>query len=166
MDVPLWVWWLTIGVTAVVFVVDVLVVGRRPHEPSRRELTLALSTFIGAALLFGLGVWYFAGGGYAKEFYAGWLTEYSLSVDNLFIFILILSAFAVPRVLQQRVLLIGIVGALVMRGIFIALGAALIARFSWMFLIFGAILLLTAWGVLRDARRGGHARERSAANRG
>ncbi len=90
------------------------------------------------------------------EYYTGYLVEKSLSVDNLFIFILILTSFAVPRVLQQRVLLIGIVGALVMRGAFIAVGAALIARFSWMFLLFGAILLFTAWTVLRDARSGEH----------
>ncbi|PZU46935.1 MAG: tellurium resistance protein TerC, partial [Arsenicicoccus sp.] len=101
-------------------------------------------------------VWRSHGSEIGLQYYTGYLVEKSLSVDNLFIFILILTAFAVPRVLQQRVLLIGIIGALLMRGAFIALGAALIARFSWMFVIFGVILLVTAWGVLRDARQGGH----------
>ncbi len=144
MDVPAWVWWVTIGLTTVVFVVDVLIVGRRPHEPSRRELAVALGGYIGAAMIFGLGVWGFAGGGYAKEFYAGWLTEYSLSVDNLFIFIIIMGKFTVPRELQQKALLIGIILALVFRGIFIAVGAAAIAQFSWIFYFFGAFLVYTA----------------------
>ncbi len=145
MNVPLWVWWLTIGATAAVFVVDILIVGRRPHEPSRRELSVALTTYIGAALLFGLGVWAFAGGGFAKEFYAGWLTEYSLSVDNLFIFIIIMSRFAVPREFQQKALLIGIVLALLFRAVFIAVGAAAIAQFSWVFYFFGAFLIYSGF---------------------
>ncbi len=143
MNVPTWLWWTTIGITVVIFTVDILIVGRRPHEPSKRELIVALSTYIGMALLFGLGVLYFSGGDYATQFYAGWLTEYSLSVDNLFIFIIIMNKLAVPRQYQQEALLIGIILALVFRGIFIALGAAVIANFSWVFYLFGAFLIYT-----------------------
>lgn len=148
-------WWITLGAVVALLAVDFLLT-RRPHEVSLREAIAWSVFYVALPLIFGIWVWRAHGSEIGLQYYTGYLVEKSLSVDNLFIFILILSAFAVPRVLQQRVLLIGIVGALVMRGIFIALGAALIARFSWMFLIFGAILLLTAWGVLRDARRGGH----------
>src|SRR3954465_13848443 len=106
MHVAPWVWWLTIGLTVAILAVDVFVLGRRPHEPSRREVTVALAVYIGAAILFGAGGWFFAGHEYGTEFSAGWLTEYSLSVDNLFIFIIIMSRFAVPREMQQEALLI------------------------------------------------------------
>ena len=143
MNVPTWVWALTLGVTVALLLVDVLVVGRRPHEPSRREVTLALSLFIGLAVAFGIGVWLLAGPRYGTEFFAGWLTEYSLSVDNLFIFLLIMSRFGVPKAYQQKSLLIGIVLALVFRAVFIAIGAAAIVRFSWIFYLFGAFLIWT-----------------------
>lgn len=138
------VWWLTIGITTVLLLVDVLVIGRRPHEPSRREVTIALASFIGLAVLFGIGIFVFSGSRYGTEFFAGWLTEYSLSVDNLFIFLIIMSKFGVPRAYQQTALLIGIVIALVMRGIFIFLGAAAIENFSWVFYLFGLFLVYTA----------------------
>ena len=143
MDVPTWVWWTTILVTSALLLFDVIVLGRRPHEPSRKEVTVALSIYIGLAIVFGLGVWFFAGHQYGTEFFAGWLTEYSLSVDNLFIFIIIMARFGVPRQYQQEALLIGIVLALIFRGIFIALGAAVIANFSWVFYLFGAFLVWT-----------------------
>jgi tellurite resistance protein TerC len=144
-DVPSWVWWLTIGLTTAVLLVDVAIIGRRPHEPSRRELVTALGTYISAAVLFGAGVWAISGARYGKEFYAGWLTEYSLSVDNLFIFLIIMSKFGVPRQYQQKALLIGIVLALVFRGTFIAVGAAAISTFSWIFYLFGAFLVYTGF---------------------
>jgi tellurite resistance protein TerC len=144
------VWWLTILVTSVILVVDVFVIGRRPHEPSRRETTVALTFFVGLALVFGLGVWFISGGEYAGEFYAGWLTEYSLSIDNLFIFLVIMSKLSVPRELQQSALLIGIVLALVLRGIFIAVGAAAIQQFSWIFYLFGLFLVVTAVNLARE----------------
>jgi tellurite resistance protein TerC len=143
MNVPEWVWWSTVAVTIGILVFDVLIVGRKPHEPSRREVTVALSTYISLAILFGIGVWVFAGHRYGTEFFAGWLTEYSLSVDNLFVFIIIMSRFGVPRQFQQEALLIGIVLALIFRGIFIALGAAAIDQFSWVFYLFGAFLVYT-----------------------
>src|SRR5690349_9470604 len=127
-----------------VLAVDLLIIGRRPHEPSMKEAGGWVAFYVGLAVIFGIGVWLTAGGQAAGEFYTGWLTEYSLSVDNLFVFVIIMARFAVPRHLQQKVLLIGIVLALLMRGAFIVAGAALIAQFSWVFYIFGAFLVYTA----------------------
>ncbi|ROR89310.1 TerC family protein [Nocardioides aurantiacus] len=138
------VWWLTIGITVAVLLFDILIIGRRPHEPSRREVSVALAAYIGLAIAFGIGVWVFAGHQYGTEFFAGWLTEYSLSVDNLFIFLIIMAKFGVPKELQQSALLVGIVLALIMRGIFIFVGAAAIEQFSWVFYIFGVFLIWTA----------------------
>jgi tellurite resistance protein TerC len=144
------VWWITILVTSAILIVDVFVIGRRPHEPSRRETTVALGIFVGLAVVFGIGVWMMAGGEYGGEFFAGWLTEYSLSIDNLFIFIVIMNRLGVPRELQQSALLIGIVLALVLRGVFIAVGAAAIQQFSWVFYLFGFFLVLTAVNLARE----------------
>jgi tellurite resistance protein TerC len=144
LDIAPWGWWLTIGVAAAVLVFDVVAIRRRPHRPSTRELLGALAFYVGAAVLFGLGMWWVAGGQLAGEFFAGWLTEYSLSVDNLFIFILIMARFAVPEKLQQFALMVGIVIAIVLRGIFIAVGAAAINNFSWIFYLFGIFLIYTA----------------------
>jgi tellurite resistance protein TerC len=151
MDVTPLVWWTTILVTSAILVFDVFVIGRRPHEPSRREVVTALVVYIGLAVLFGIGVWLTAGSRYGGEFFAGWLTEYSLSVDNLFIFIVIMGKLAVPRELQQSALMVGIILALVFRGIFIAVGAAAIAEFSWVFYIFGGFLIMTAVNLWREA---------------
>jgi tellurite resistance protein TerC len=144
------VWWITILVTSAILLFDVFVIGRRPHEPTRREVVLALAAYVGLAVLFGIGVWRISGGEYGGEFFAGWLTEYSLSIDNLFIFIVIMGKLAVPRELQQSALLIGIVLALVLRGIFIAVGAAAISQFSWVFYIFGLFLVVTAVNLARE----------------
>ena len=149
MDVQPWVWFLTVGVLIAVLAFDVFIIGRRPHEPSMRECSYAIAFFCILALLFGLGVWYFSGPTYAGEFLGGWLTEYSLSIDNLFVFIIIMNRFAVPVRLQQTALLIGIILALVFRGIFIALGTAVIHYFSWVFYIFGIFLVYTAWTLVR-----------------
>jgi tellurite resistance protein TerC len=149
-NVPTWLWIASVALLVGLLAVDVLIIGRRPHEPSMRECTIAISFFIGLAVIFGLGVWVFAGGRYAGEFYAGWLTEYSLSVDNLFVFVIIMAKFGVPRQYQQTALLVGIILALVMRGIFIALGAAAIQNFSWVFYIFGAFLIYTAVKLARQ----------------
>jgi tellurite resistance protein TerC len=149
-DVAPWIWEVTIGATIVFFIFDVWHMRRNPHEPSMKECLVALSFYVGAAILFGLGVWYFAGAQYGGEFFAGWLTEYSLSIDNLFIFIIIMGKFAVPREYQQNALMIGIILALIMRGIFIAVGAAAINQFSWVFYLFGAFLVLTAVNLARE----------------
>ncbi|WP_250030882.1 TerC family protein [Paractinoplanes maris] len=145
-----WVWIVTLVAVLAVLAVDLLIVGRRPHEPSMKESGGWVAFYVALALAFGAGIWFFAGGQPAAEFYTGWLTEYSLSVDNLFIFMIIMGRFAVPRQLQQKVLLIGIVLALLMRGAFIAAGAALIAQFSWVFYIFGAFLVYTAISLLKE----------------
>ena len=144
MDVAPWLWWSTVVLTTGFLLVDVVVIGRRPHEPSMKEVSRDLAFFVAAAVVFGVGVFVLAGSRYGGEFFAGWLTEYSLSIDNLFIFIIILSRFSVPRELQQSALLVGIVLALVMRGMFIAVGAAAINQFSWIFYLFGAFLVYTA----------------------
>lgn len=150
MNVPQWLWIVSLSVVGVILIFDVLVLGRRPHEPSKRETGTALSVYISLAVLFGLGVWIFSGPQFAGEFYAGWLTEYSLSIDNLFVFIIIMGKFGVPRELQQRALMIGIIIALVLRGIFIAVGAAAINQWSWVFYIFGAFLIYTAIKLARE----------------
>jgi len=144
MHVETWVWWTTIIVTVGFLLFDVFVIGRRPHEPSMKEVSWSLAGYVGAAVAFGLGIFYFYGAQYGTEFFAGWLTEYSLSIDNLFIFIIIMGKFAVPRQYQQFALLVGIVLALIFRGIFIFVGAAAINNFSWIFYLFGAFLIYTA----------------------
>ena len=152
MNVPLWVWLVTVGSATAFLLVDVFVIGRSPHEPSMKESAQHLAFFVAAAVAFGLGVWAFAGGRFAAEYFAGWLTEYSLSVDNLFIFLIIMSKFAVPRHLQQSALLVGITLALVFRGIFIGVGAAAINNFSWVFYLFGAFLIYTAVKLAREGQ--------------
>ena len=150
MNVSAWVWITTLVVLVAILAVDLLIIGRRPHEPSMKEAGGWVGFYVALALLFGIGVWITAGGRYAGEFYTGWLTEYSLSVDNLFVFVIIMARFAVPRQFQQKVLLIGIVLALLMRGAFIAAGAALISQFSWVFYLFGAFLVYTAISLLKE----------------
>ncbi len=144
-------WGITLGVTVAILLFDIIVIARKPHEPTTRECALALTFYIGLALAFGGWVWAYHGSQYGIEFYAGWLTEYSLSIDNLFIFIIIMSSFAVPRKYQQEALLVGIILALIFRGIFIALGAVAINEFSWVFYIFGAFLIYTAIKLAQDS---------------
>ena len=154
MNVPTWLWLASVALLVGLLTVDVFIIGRRPHEPTLRECAIAIAFFVGLAIVFGLGVLMFAGGQYAGEFYAGWLTEYSLSIDNLFVFVIIMAKFGVPRQFQQTALLVGIILALVMRGIFIALGAAAIQNFSWVFYIFGAFLIYTAYKLARQGELG------------
>jgi tellurite resistance protein TerC len=144
MHVSLLEWIVTLVATTAVLLFDVLVMARRSGEPTMRRSALGLSAYCGLAVCFGIWTWYFHGRQFAVQFFAGWVTEYSLSVDNLFIFVIIMTSFAVPRVYQRQALFAGIVIALIFRGIFIALGAAAIARFSWVFYIFGAFLVYTA----------------------
>ncbi|MDA8434824.1 MAG: TerC/Alx family metal homeostasis membrane protein [Actinomycetales bacterium] len=144
MNIPGWIWAPTLVLYAVLFVIDLLVVGRRPHVPTTAECLRWLGLYVGLGIAFGGALWMFAGRQHGVEFFAGWITEYSLSVDNLFVFLLIMARFFVPRELQQSALMWGIVIALVLRAIFIALGAAVIARYSWVFYLFGAFLIWTA----------------------
>lgn len=147
-------WALTLGAVVALLVVD-FVATRKPHEVSMKEAAAWSAFYVALPLAFGLYVWSAHGGDRGVEYYTGYLVEKTLSVDNLFVFMLLLTAFAVPAALQQRVLLYGIVGALVLRGIFIALGAAALAAFDWVFLVFGLILLATGVKLLKDAI-GGH----------
>jgi tellurite resistance protein TerC len=151
MHVSLLEWFVTLGVTTTVLLFDVLVMARRAGEPTMGRSAFGLSAYIGLAACFGIWTWFFHGRQFAIQFFAGWLTEYSLSVDNLFIFVILMASFGVPRVYQREALFIGIVIALVFRGVFIALGAAAIQRFTWVFYIFGAFLVYTAVRLARGA---------------
>ncbi|MET0860375.1 MAG: TerC family protein [Microbacterium sp.] len=139
------VWVITIAVTIAFFVYEFFAHVRKPHEPSIGESARWSAFYIGLALLFGVGLGVVSGWTYGGEYFAGYLTEKALSIDNLFVFLIVMSAFAVPKIYQQKVLMIGIVIALIMRGIFIAVGAALIENFSWVFYAFGALLLYLAY---------------------
>lgn len=164
MNVHPYAWGITIVVMVVILGIDVLILGRRPHEPSMKEAGLFIGIFVALALMFGLGVWVIAGPRYAGEFFAGWLTEYSLSIDNLFIFVIILTKLKVARHLQQYALLVGIILALIFRGIFIALGAAAIERFVWVFFLFGAFLVYTAVRLVLGYRSGSEEEEDAPEN--
>jgi tellurite resistance protein TerC len=139
------VWMITLALLALVFTFDFIVAARRPHAVSMKEAGIWTAVYVSMAIVFGLYIAATYGGDYGGQFFAGWLTEYSLSVDNLFVFVIIMSRFRVPKENQQFVLLVGIVLALIMRAGFIALGAAAIARFSWVFYIFGLFLIYTAY---------------------
>ena len=139
--------WFEIGslvVMVVIVIADLVLAYRRPHIPSPRESALWIGFYVTLALVFAALLWALGDADHAGQFLAGWLTEYSLSIDNLFVFVIIMARFSVPRPLQQEVLMVGIVIALVLRGVFILLGATLIENFSWIFYLFGAFLLYTA----------------------
>ena len=146
-------WALTIAGIVALFALD-LALTRRPHEVTMREALGWSAFYLALPLVFGACLWAATGQQTGTEFYAGYLVEKSLSVDNLFIFMLLLSAFAVPNEQQQKVLLYGIGGALVLRGLFIALGAAALSTYDVVFLLFGAILVLTGLKLLRSTARG------------
>jgi tellurite resistance protein TerC len=145
LDVPFYVWALTIGAFVLVLGLDVAIAARKgPHVIGVGEATRWVVFYVGLAIAFGIGLALVAGGQSGQEFFAGYLTEYSLSVDNLFVFVIILASFAVPQEHQHKVLLFGIVLALVLRGLFIAAGAAAISAFIEVFFLFGAFLIYTA----------------------
>ncbi|MFJ8807073.1 TerC/Alx family metal homeostasis membrane protein [Streptomyces sp. NPDC102490] len=158
MNVSLSVWLLTVAGLCVLVAADFFI-GRRPHDVSLREAGIWTAVWVVLACLFGVGLLVVGGGGPGGEFFAGYLTEKSLSVDNLFVFVLIMAKFAVPSRYQQRVLMVGVLVALVLRAAFIAAGAAIIAAFSWVFYLFGAFLIWTAWKLVQDARKEEHAQE-------
>lgn len=151
MDVSMTLWVLTILGLSALIAADFFI-GRKPHDVSIREAGIWTVVWIVLAALFGVGLFIWGDGKASGEFFAGFITEKSLSVDNLFVFILIMAKFSVPSHLQQRVLLFGVLIALVLRAIFIAAGAAVIANFSWVFYIFGAFLIYTAWKLIQEAR--------------
>jgi tellurite resistance protein TerC len=144
------VWTLTLIAIAGLVAFDFYFHVRRTHIPSLREAATWSSIYVGVAVLFGLGVLIFGGQDAGAEYFAGWITEYALSVDNLFVFLVLLGSFKVPRADQQKVLLFGIVFSLIARTGFIFLGAALINTFAWVFYLFGLILLITAGNLLKE----------------
>ncbi|MEU3885156.1 TerC family protein [Streptomyces sp. NPDC029041] len=158
MNVPPAVWLLTVAALCVLVAVDFFI-GRKPHDVSIREAGTWTVVWVVLAVLFGVGLWFAGGSGPTGEFFAGYITEKSLSVDNLFVFVLIMGKFAVPSQYQQRVLMIGVLMALVLRAAFIAAGAAIISAFSWVFYLFGAFLIWTAWKLVQDARKQDHDEE-------
>lgn len=153
MNITPLVWVITIAVTIAFFVYEFYAHVRKPHEPTIGESARWSAFYIGLALVFGVGIGVVSGWTFGGEYFAGYLTEKALSIDNLFVFLLVMTGFAVPKIYQQKVLMIGIVIALILRGIFIAVGAALIENFSWVFYLFGGLLLVLAY---RQAF-GGHA---------
>lgn len=149
MDVSLTIWSITIGAIIVLIAVDLFTVSAKPHEVKFKEAASWSLFYIGIAVAFGVWVWQEYGSTAGTEYFAAYLVEKSLSVDNLFVFVIILAQFAVPSIYHQRILLIGVILALVLRGIFIAVGAAALAAFSFTFVIFGAILIWTGVGLFK-----------------
>lgn len=143
MQIHWWGWAIFVGVVALLLLADLLVVHRKPHAVSTREAAIWSVVWVSLGLLFGAGIWLFAGAEFGLKFYTGYLLEKALSVDNLFVFIVIFNSFAVPPKQQHRVLFYGILGAVIMRAIFIFAGVALIERFEWVLFVFGALLIIT-----------------------
>ncbi|MEZ0071219.1 TerC family protein [Planotetraspora sp. GP83] len=151
MNVAVWAWAAVIAGLLVVLAVDLWIVDRgEPREFSMRQAGIWVGFYVTLAVLFGVTLLVVGGAEPGGQFFAGYLTEYSLSVDNLFVFYIIMTRFGVPRIYQHKVLLVGILLALVMRGLFIAVGAAALARFSWLFYVFGIFLVYTAYTLVRD----------------
>ena len=166
MDVPGYVWLLTVVGIVAMLLFDFIFHVRKAHSPTLKEAAIWSSLYVGIAILFGLGVWILGGQTMGAEYFAGYVTEKALSVDNLFVFLIIMTSFAVPRADQQKVLLFGIVFALIARTGFIFLGAALINQFAWVFYLFGLILLLTAGNMLKPEGEESHsARQHHGADR-
>lgn len=160
MNVPVWAWFAVIGGLLVVLAFDLWIVDRgEPREFSLKQAGFWVGFYVTLAVLFGIGLLIFAGPTPAGQFVAGYLTEYSLSIDNLFVFYIIMTRFAVPKMHQHKVLLIGILMALVMRGIFIAIGAAALANFGWLFYVFGLFLIYTAVQLVRQFGKEEHLEE-------
>jgi tellurite resistance protein TerC len=145
LELPVWFEVGSLVVLTLILVADLLLVIKRPHVPSFKESTLWVVFYVALALIFALLMFLLGDADHAGEFITGWLTEYSLSIDNLFVFVIIMARFAVPKKMQQEVLMVGIILALIFRGVFILLGAQLIENFSWIFYIFGAWLIWTAY---------------------
>ena len=149
MDVSLTIWAVTIAAILALVIIDLLTVSAKPHEVKFKEAMTWSLFYIGIAIAFGIWIWQRYGATSGTEYFAAYLVEKSLSVDNLFVFVIILAQFAVPGIYHQRILMIGVILALVLRGIFIAVGAAALAAFSFTFVIFGAILIWTGVGLFK-----------------
>ena len=149
MDVSFLIWATTIGSIVALVAIDLFTVSSKPHEVKFKEAAIWSLFYLGIAVGFGIWVWNYFGSVLGTEFFAAYLVEKSLSVDNLFVFVIILAQFAVPSIYHQRILLIGVILALVLRGAFIAVGAAALSAFSFTFVIFGGILIWTGIGLFK-----------------
>ncbi len=149
MNVTLLTWAIVVGAIFALIIIDLLTISRKPHDVKFKEAAGWSIFYIGIAIIFGIWVWQTAGSEFGTEYFAAYLVEKSLSVDNLFVFIIILAQFKVPSIYHQRVLMFGVILALVLRAIFIAVGAAALAAFSFTFVIFGAILIWTGIGLFK-----------------
>ena len=155
MNVPLYAWLAVFGVIAVMLAVD-LFAHRKAHVIGVREAAIWSGVWVLIGVGFGAVIWTTAGAEYGQQYYAGYLIEKSLAVDNVFVWAIIFAAFAVPRQYQHRVLFLGVLGALVLRGIFIAAGAALIENFSWILYVFAAFLIYTGYRMIRTRNEHAH----------
>ena len=149
MNVTLLTWAIVVGAIFALIIIDLLTISRKPHDVMFKEAAGWSIFYIGVAIIFGIWVWQTSGSVYGTEYFAAYLVEKSLSVDNLFVFIIILAQFKVPSIFHQRVLMFGVILALILRAIFIAVGAAALAAFSFTFVIFGAILIWTGVGLFK-----------------
>ena len=149
MDVPFWIWAAVLGFIVVMLALD-LFAHRHAHVISVREAAVWSGVWVAFGVAFGVLVWQVWGAEYGQQYFAGYLIEKSLAVDNVFVWAIVFSHFAVPRQFQHRVLFLGVLGALVFRGIFIAAGAVLIQHFSWILYVFAAFLLYTGWKMIRQ----------------
>lgn len=149
MQVSTLIWVVTISLIVGLILIDLFTSSRTAHDVSFKEAVSWTAFYVGVSVAFGLWVWSYFGSTFGTEFFAAYLVEYSLSIDNLFIFVIILAQFAVPSIFHQRILLIGVMLALIFRAVFIAIGAAAIASFSFTFVIFGAILIWTGVGLFK-----------------
>jgi tellurite resistance protein TerC len=148
-DVPIWIWFAFIALISALLIVDLLLVHRTPHAPTTKEAAIESAVWISIGVAFTGAIFAWHGGQAAGEYISGYLIEKSLSIDNVFVWSLIMSYFAVPREFQFRVLFWGVFGALVLRFVFIFAGVALLEQFEWLLFVFGAFLLVTAFRMLR-----------------
>jgi tellurite resistance protein TerC len=151
LDVPTWVWLATLLGLLGILAVDLTVARRSKHEPSTRSAALGVLLYVGLAAVFGVGLLLLGGGTASSQFVTGYVLEYSLSVDNLFVYLLLMGSFQVPEAQRRDVLLVGIVGTMVLRGPFIVAGSAAAERLSATFYVFGALLLYTAVSLVRGS---------------
>lgn len=149
MNVSLTMWLITVGAILALIALDFIMVSRRPHDVGFREAAWWSIFYVGIAIAFGIFIWFWQEPAFGTQYFTAYLVEKSLSVDNLFVFVIILTQFAVPSIYHQRVLLVGITLALIFRAVFIAIGAAALAAFSFTFVIFGAILIWTGIQLFR-----------------
>lgn len=153
MNVELWMWFAVLGGIVVMLLID-LFAHRTAHEISLREAALWSAFWVTTGVAFGIVVWNFFGQEYGQQYFAGFVIEKSLAIDNVFVWALIFASFSVPRKYQHRVLFLGVLGALVFRGIFIALGAVILENFAWVLYLFAAFLIYT--GIHMLITRNGH----------